>query len=180
MIPSLRTALILIACLVVALVSYLASEFTGGTNKATEAKVQSIMVTTVTDGSTFSGWTDQDRPVQVRILGIDAPAVTHGDEPAECGAEPATEALAKMIELRRVRLVSDPVVGPEDGLGRQIGYVQVDSLDVGLTLLKKGFVGAWHPASEPEPTKFAAYTAAEERAQRNRVGQWRECEKLGR
>lgn len=140
----------------------------------------SVLVLSVADGDTFTARTETGERVRVRLLGIDAPEVAHNRKPADCGANAATDALSQLIEGRTVRLIEDPVADSEDRYQRQLRYLEMDGNDVGLLLVEQGLVGAWHPATEPEPTRYASYAAAQQTARAERTGQWDRCTRLGR
>lgn len=59
---------------------------------------------------------------RVRLIGIDAPEVAHGDRPAECFALEADDRLAALAPVgAAVRLERDVV--PRDDYGRLLAYV---------------------------------------------------------
>lgn len=70
----------------------------------------------------------------VRLVGIDTPEV------GECGFEAASDALARLVLGRQVRLtVSDE---NQDRYGRLLRYVDVGKVDAGLQLIKRGLAVA--------------------------------------
>jgi len=122
-------------------------------------------VTNVTDGDTLSARLADGRNVTVRMIGIDAP------EPGECGGSDARDALAALVDGRAVELESDPAVEISDGFGRSRLYVdRDDSLDVGLELLRQGWVAV---VEEPRFARLDAYFNAEEVST---SGVWADCD----
>jgi len=131
------------------------------------------------DGDTFDA-VDGTSKVRVRILGIDAPEISHDGSPPACGADDATAALKRLVDGQPVSIQSDPRSAAQDQYGRQLAYVTVAGVDVGLRLIEKGFAEAWYPSSVKAPSRDAIYRAATARARSAQAGVWRVCTKLGR
>ena len=144
-----------------------------------------VVVVRVIDGDTVDVRpatphpTDPARTERVRLLGIDAPETAH-DQPAQCGAEAATDALTEQLRHRPVTLTLDPISGHHDRYGRTLGYLDAGGHDTGLALIKAGRVETWHPKSTPAPTRYPAYASAQTAAQQKQVGSWATCPTLGR
>ena len=139
-----------------------------------------VQVTSVSDGDTFTAVSADGERVRIRLLGIDAPEAARDGQPAECGAEQAAEVLRGLIAGRPVSVAFDPVADPVDRFGRQLAYVTVDGRDVALALVQQGMAEAWYPASEPEPTRYGDYWAAQRAARAANTGLWARCETVGR
>jgi len=138
-----------------------------------------VRVAQVLDGDTFDA-VDGTSKVRVRILGIDAPEISHdGSQPA-CGAEDATAALRRLIDGQQVRIQSDPRSAAQDQYGRRLVYVTAADVDVGLRLIEEGFAEAWYPSGVKAPSRDASYRAATSLARSTHTGAWRVCVKLGR
>lgn len=84
------------------------------------------LVTHVVDGDTI----DLDSGETVRLVGIDTP------ERGECGFGPAQSALKRLVLGKEVTLVASDE--DADKYGRLLRFVEVDGLDVGLRLIRKG------------------------------------------
>jgi micrococcal nuclease len=91
-------------------------------------------VTRVVDGDTLHVRVD-GRDETVRLLGIDTPELS----PMECGARAATRMLTRLAEGRRVELISDSTQDERDRYGRLLAYVDRGDLDLGETLLRRGW-----------------------------------------
>lgn len=89
-------------------------------------KPRTFLVTHVVDGDTV----DLANGESVRLVGIDTP------ETGECGYARARDALAGLVEGRRVRLVRP--TEDRDRYGRLLRYVDVGSTDAGLRLIRRG------------------------------------------
>ena len=71
------------------------------------AQPRQVRVGCVLDGDTFRVGTCDPSAPSVRLLGIDAPEIAHGGQPAECYGIEATNALARRIEGEQVLLEFD-------------------------------------------------------------------------
>lgn len=88
------------------------------------------VVTEVIDGDTV----DLGNGERVRLVGIDTP------ERGECGYEKAADALSALVLGRHVELVRSDE--DRDQYARLLRYVDVDGLDAGLALLRRGLAVA--------------------------------------
>ncbi len=118
--------------------------------------------------------------IRVRLLGIDAPEVSHAGSQPECGAQQATSALRKLVAGRRVILSGDPLADPIDRFGRHLSYVTVNRTDAALSMVSAGMAEAWYPGGEPMPERYPDYRAAEAVARATGIGLWRTCRSIGR
>jgi micrococcal nuclease len=145
------------------------------------AAESSGVVAGVVDGDTVRITTDGDE-VTVRLLGIDAPEIAHGSDPADCGGPEAKTALAELLPVgTEVTVTTDPVSDQADRYGRTLAYVAAPGVeDVALELIERGLVAAWVPDGEPEPTRYQDYEDAQNAAQEASEGSWRLCGTLGR
>ena len=144
------------------------------------AAPETMQAVFVADGDTFTALDAQGQNVRVRLLGIDAPEAAHDGQPAQCGAANATDALRRLIAGRTVSVTNDVVADPVDRYGRRLAYIRVDGRDVALTLVQAGMAEAWYPASEPQPTHYPDYRAAERTARSANTWLWGLCETVGR
>lgn len=144
------------------------------------ASTSTVEVVRVLDGDTFDATDSAGGRVRVRLLGIDAPEVAHGESAAECGAAAASRQLGRLVTGRRVVLVTDPGGDAVDRYGRLLRYVEVRGVDVGLRQVRSGLAAAWHPATSSPPERYAGYVAAQLRSRAAQRGSWATCSSLGR
>jgi len=85
------------------------------------------LVVAVVDGDTL----DVEGGIRIRLIGIDTP------ERGQCGYTSATEALAGMVEGRRVVLIAG-ARDDSDRYGRLLRYVEIDGRDVNLAMIQSG------------------------------------------
>lgn len=89
-----------------------------------------FVVACVVDGDTIDLTAcGEEQGTRIRMLGIDAPEISHGSEPAECLADEATAELTERLLGERVRLTFD--VSCTDFYDRFLAYVWLegDALD---------------------------------------------------
>lgn len=94
-------------------------------------------VTRVTDGDTIVIAVDGRRE-RVRLIGIDAPEVSHDGSPSDCYGQAATRLLRRLAGDRRVEV--RPGREQRDRYGRLLAYVKVRGAvdDLQTTLLREG------------------------------------------
>jgi micrococcal nuclease len=99
-------------------------------------------VTRVVDGDTIVVRLGSGREERVRYIGIDTPESVKPGTPVECFAKEASDANARLVEGRVVRLVRD--VSERDRYGRLLAYVyrDEDDLFVNEALVRDGFAHA--------------------------------------
>ncbi|MFP4560896.1 MAG: thermonuclease family protein [Thiohalorhabdus sp.] len=106
---------------------------------------------------------------RVRLIGLNAPEVAHGGDPAQRGGPEARRFLRDLLEGRRVRLKQ----GAEktDRYDRLLAHVLTpDGTSVNASLLRRGHAHATvHP---PNLSRVTEYFAAEREAQRAGRGIW--------
>ncbi|MDR0849412.1 MAG: thermonuclease family protein [Propionibacteriaceae bacterium] len=138
-------------------------------------------VYSVADGDTLTILVDGEK-VKIRLLGVDAPEVAHGADPAGCGGKEASAALKDMLPKgTQVSYVTDPVADQVDSYGRVLAYVSTaDIPDAGLAMIEQGYAEAWIPKGEPNPERWSDYVKAQKDAQKNSVGSWATCDHIGR
>ena len=152
----------------------------GPPSPTSTGSVSTLRVASVSDGDTFTALDTTGVRIRIRLLGIDAPETARDGLPADCGADQATQALRRLIAGRPLTVTTDPVTDPVDRFGRHLAYVTADGHDVALTLIRAGMAEAWYPASEPTPTRYPDYRAAERTARTTRTGLWATCQTVGR
>ena len=132
----------------------------------TDGEVRVVTVHRVLDGDTID-CTDGTR---VRLLGIDAPEVAHGDKPGEPGGVESADWLRKRIEGTTVTLaIGDE---PVDRYGRTLAWIyDVDNRLINEELLAVGhakLVTAFGLPAELEP----ALRRASAEARVHKRGMW--------
>lgn len=148
---------------------------------ARQAVATQATVVRVIDGDTIRVTLDDGREETVRLLGIDAPEVSHGTNLADCGGDQATTVLAGILPTgTRVDMTSDPVSDDRDRYDRLLRYVTYSGTDVATMLLLGGWVEAWYPSSVSMPTRYQDYHGAQLIARATSAGSWATCETLGR
>jgi micrococcal nuclease len=138
---------------------------------AARAQVSSrATVTRVVDGDTVDARLADGREVTVRLIGINAP------ESDECGAEPAREALRRLVEGQSVNLVSDPTQDAVDQFGRVLSYAERSSaaLDVGEEMIRSGWAEVF--VYECDFQRLPRYEFAAVEASHREAGVWARCE----
>lgn len=109
-------------------------------SKDQEAPITTIAsVTQVIDGDTFKAKI-KDEIRTVRLLGIDTPELAYSSQPAQCGAQAATNRLQKLLENQTVYLVPDLHKGEDcDTQNRLLRYVFLpDDTLINHLLIKEG------------------------------------------
>ena len=125
------------------------------------------IVTRVVDGDTV--WLEDGE--RVRLIGIDAPETDHPDQPQECYAGQATQALRRMVLDRRVRVETDLEL--RDPFDRLLAYLWVGGRMVNEELAEGGFaVARRYP---PNLRHARRLEAAQERARAESLGLWGAC-----
>ncbi len=155
---------------------------TASSTPSTGGKTLTGTVRWVLDGDTFDLRDKAKQNHRVRLLGIDAPELATDDAKAQCGAATAKKALAKLLPAGTSVTVSfDPRADNHDRFGRDLGYVRTAKTgDVALSLLQRGIVASWSPASSRPPSRKATYDAAEAKARNAKKGLWAACDSIGR
>lgn len=160
------------AALVGFLVTVAASAQRGRTPSSAEV-VGSVIA--IIDGDTIRA---RDRDGQdlgrIRLLGIDAPELAHGESPQQCWAARAKARLAQLAPVgATIRLRSDPTQADRDAYGRPLRYVLVDGRDIQEILLVEGQARPFWP--EGPGTQAATYRQSAQQAERNGRGLWAAC-----
>lgn len=119
----------------------------------------------VADGDTVTLVDDAQIRHKIRLAGIDAP------ESRQPYGQLARQFLSQMVEGQWVRVQYDK----SDRYGRVVGKIEREGRDINLQLLRLGL--AWHfkkYQNEQSGEDRAAYAQAEQQAQLDRVGLWRD------
>lgn len=165
----------------------------GGREHVAAETTQVVELIRVVDGDTIAVVPTEQLPATndrgtehyVRVLSIDAPEMNKmGDEPAECGAQDATDHLDALLRGHAdVSLVYDPISDRTDRFGRTLAYVETigdHPIDAGLEQVRAGFAEAWYPQSEPAPGRFDNYLDTQRAASAAGAGSFGACGTVGR
>jgi endonuclease YncB( thermonuclease family) len=107
--------------------------------------------------------------ITVRLIGIDAPDVSHSkNTPGQPFSEAATKYLAGIVQNKTVEIIS---YGP-DRYGRILAEVIVDGRNVNIEMLKAGYAEVYRGDSLVEILDTKAYWQAEEEARAAQRGIW--------
>ena len=130
----------------------------------------SVRVVRVVDGDTAIV-REGGRDETVRFLDINTPETVDQRKPVQCYGHEASSEMHKLLDGKRVVLVS--AVGREnrDTYGRQLRYVHLqDGTDVNLHMIKEGFAHEY-TVGAPAPSQ-KSYRAAEAEARAAKRGMW--------
>lgn len=145
-------------------------------NRPPEVVTGGYVIAYVSDGDTVVVADSDGVEHSVRLVGINAPEVAHGSEPAECfGPEARDEARQLLPRGTPVVLVADPALPAADQWGRRLAYVEVGGVDVGRRLLERGGAVVYELRSQATPSRSVDYRAAERAAASARTGLWGAC-----
>lgn len=122
----------------------------------------------VVDGDTVH---TKDRN-KIRFLGINTPEMYREDDTPNKDGKSAKTALQNMVQKNeKVCLMFDPKGDREDRYGRLLAYVfSDDGEDVNKKLIEQGMAEHYQKASYARKKEFKA---AEETAEKNKVGLWK-------
>lgn len=174
-----RRSLLLIALLLVAGVefwfwpSHLSSrqEVPEVSQEATSAAIRRdeeyAAVAYVLDGDTIA-LADGRR---VRLIGVDAPEVSHEGKKEACLAQESKEATERLVAGKEVRLVRD--ASEADAYGRLLRNVYVGDVFVNEFLVSNGFATAWNVAPDEQHKELLA--TAQAKAKELKRGLWQLC-----
>jgi micrococcal nuclease len=138
-----------------------------------------ILVDNVIDGDTMSvrassslkapdGIALSDR--NIRFLGIDAPEVAHGSNPADCWGDESAAFARTMLIGKFVTLEYDESHELRDTFGRLLAYIRLDDDRVANeVLLREGMARSFRAFPHRETT---AYNALEQEARSANRGMW--------
>lgn len=132
-------------------------------------------ITDVVDGDTVRVQTRDGRDLgRVRMLGINAPEIAHGNEPADCFGDAATELLTRLSPPgTTVTLAADPRQSDRDVYGRLLRYVDRRGEDLSARMLAAGAARLYD--SDPRLVRASEHQAAAQGAQDGARGLWDAC-----
>ncbi len=120
----------------------------------------------VSDGDTLTAVTSNQTKLRIRLVGIDAPEVPHGEKPGQPYGEEAREYLSRLIGGRTIRLET---YGP-DGFNRTLAMVFLGTVNVNVELVQQGLAEVYRGA--PCKAYCRNLRAAELRAKQDHLGMW--------
>ncbi len=120
----------------------------------------------VSDGDTITAVTNNQTTLRIRLMGIDAPEVPHGEKPGQPFGEEAREYLTRLIGGRTIRVET---YGP-DGFTRTLAMVFLGTVNVNEEMVQQGLAEVYRGA--PCKAYCRNLRAAELRAKQDRVGMW--------
>jgi len=139
---------------------------------ASSTQSRTLTVDKVIDGDSIVVTLDGRRE-SVRLIGLDAPELSHPRRPVEFWADEATQFVRARIAGKPVRLVADPQTGDRDDYGRLLRYVYLeDGTLLNELLIRSGHAFAFvhHPFEQQQ-----RFLDAQEQAQRSGQGIWGEA-----
>lgn len=126
-------------------------------------------VVKIADGDTLSIMTkDSQKPVKIRLYGIDAPETAKRGAPGQPYGQAAADFLKKLVAGQTVTVT---VMG-QDRYGRILGIVEVDGLNANVKLLAEGY--AWAYREYLDRTLKNQFVTFETEAKVRKRGLWRE------
>ncbi len=120
----------------------------------------------VSDGDTIIAVTSDQTKLRLRLLGIDAPEVPHGERPGQPYGEDARDYLDHLIGGKTVRV---DAYGPDE-YKRVLAVVWDERINVNLLLVAMGYAEVYRGA--PCQVYCQELEDAEAKARRDRVGMW--------
>ena len=164
------TSASVVAVLVLGITIYLWSD--RSTHEAAEAP-QTVTVDRVIDGDTFIASTLAGEDLgRVRVLGIDTPEKARDGQPAQCHAQTATAAAAKLLQGQSVQISHDTTQDRRDLYGRLLVYVDVDGQDFSEVMLTRGHARIYSGSAIARQRDYDAAAAA---AKDQGAGIWGSC-----
>jgi micrococcal nuclease len=144
-----------------------------GVFRSTGREPQPVKVLRVVDGDTLRVRLHGEN-VRVRLLGIDAPEVSHNSSAAECFGDEATRELQRLTPAgSAVTLTPDSAQPLADRYDRLLRYVDHDGVDVGKELLRRGAAERYR--NRPPLERNDDYDNAVKEARIKLAGLWASC-----
>ncbi len=137
-----------------------------GSARAATPRTLTAKVERVSDGDTLMAFTSEGTKLRLRLLGIDAPEVLHGDKPGQPFGEEARDYLDHLIGDKTVRV---DAYGPDEHK-RMLAVVWDEQMNVNLLMVTMGYAEVYRGA--PCQVYCQKLEDAEAKARRDRVGMW--------
>lgn len=146
-----------------------------GPSAPSPAAVLTGRISAISDGDTV--WvtaSDGTELGRVRLLGINAPELGHADQPEQCWAAHARDALSRIVPVgSAVQLVADATQADRDVYVRPLRYLVQGDMDIQDALLRQGAARPFWPTGTG--ARAALYNLAAAEAQHAQRGLWAAC-----
>lgn len=130
-----------------------------------------VRVVEIIDGDTLAIETAGGRET-VRVIGVDAPELSHPESPEQYLARESADALAGLLDDGRAVLIDDARAGARDRFGRRLAHVRTSAgADVAIELLEAGLARV---LDRYENDRHKDHEAAEARARAAGLGIWKD------
>lgn len=133
---------------------------------ATTPRTLTAKVERVSDGDTITAFSTNQTKLRIRLMGIDAPELSHGDQPGQPFGEEARDYLDHLIGGKTVRV---DAYGP-DKYQRVLAVVWDEQINVNLVMVAMGYAEVYRGSSCQ--VYCQELEEAEIKARRDRVGMW--------
>jgi micrococcal nuclease len=120
----------------------------------------------VSDGDTLTPFTSEGTNLRIRLMGIDAPEIPHGDKPGQPFGEEARDYLDHLIGGKTVRV---DAYGPDE-YKHILAVVWDEQINVNLLMVAMGYAEGYR--ASPCQVSCRELEDAEAKARRDRVGMW--------
>lgn len=128
-----------------------------------------IAVTRIVDGDTVVIGGETIRPI-----GLDTPETVSPSVKDECGGQEATAEAHKLLDGRRVLVVSDPSQGERDRYGRRLAYLDIEGVgDFSELMIWHGFAKEY--TYDKPYARQQVYKELENEARNKRLETWGRC-----
>lgn len=127
---------VLLAMIIVAIIAIpIIIAHTRGNNSDS---VDSFEVARIVDGDTIDIKTDNGT-ASVRLIGINAPEVSHGESKGECFGDESTSHLEQLIGGSEITLEYDESQGRYDKYNRILAYIYVGNDNINYQMIRDGY-----------------------------------------
>jgi len=120
----------------------------------------------VSDGDTVTAITSNQTKLRIRLVGIDAPEVPHGEKPGQPFGEEAREYLTRLIGGRTIRVET---YGPH-GFNHTLAMVFLGTINANVEMVQQGLAEVYR--GTPCKAYCRDLRVAELRAKQDRIGMW--------
>ena len=142
------------------------------------ASSRDLDVRCVIDGDTISAGRCEEAGERVRLLGINAPEISHDGAPAECYGEQATEELRQLLQNETVLMTFG--VECQDAYERTLAWLWLlpeddDPILVSEWMLRYGHARLYDGEGAESLVYRTRLAEAEQSAMEAQIGLWGEC-----
>lgn len=128
-------------------------------------------VTRVLDGDTVDV-TIGGRAERVRLVGVNAPEISHDGDRADCYGEASAAHVRAQLTGHLVTLEHDPSQPPADKYGRRLAYLELEGNDVAAGLIRDGDAVVYTYDRAHPFTRHDTYQRAQNEARAAGRGLW--------